>query len=95
MDKLTSDEALDMFCSTLINDEYQDIEDGCRVSLGLLIIFKYIDPKKNIILIDAVGDSVGSVYLTDLIDSGATREDVKELIRLGWFISLGQLHCYL
>jgi len=65
--------------------------EGCMVTKGLIIISKYMPYTSNVSIPCSEDDLIVSASLGDLIDSGCTDEDFKELRSLGWFIYSGFL----
>lgn len=60
--------------------------EGDRALEGLLIIAKYIDPKKKVILEGAGHDIIYGPSVDKIIDAGISEEDSVRLRQISWMI---------
>ena len=70
--------------------------EGDKCFQGLLIISKYINPKKNKIIFYGEKDMIYSVDVNLIIDAGITEEDAILLASLNWGIcdESDSLYCF-
>lgn len=74
-------------------DSSDDTWDGDNVLIGLNLIAKYFD-KNTTILKSSDYETIYSVSVKDLINSGITEEDTEKLRKLNWMIQDDYLACF-
>jgi len=84
----------ELFEELMTHDETE--WEGDNALQGLLIIAKYFDIKKYVILEAAEHDEIYSVDVDKLIEAGITEEDTIALRKLNWMIEKGYdcLSCF-